>query len=173
MIGEVFGRLVVLERLPSDSNGNAFWNCLCECGLVVRAMGTRLRSGKRTSCGCKRSDLIRERFMKHGHASNWARTREYITWCNMIRRCTQPSHPQFANYGGRGIDLDPRWLEFRVYFEETGFKPKGKSLDRIENNRGYWPGNVRWATSKTQNNNTRPRRTKEQINSDRNFACAV
>ena len=84
----------------------------------------------------------------------------YYIWKEVIRRTTDSTHPRYADYGGRGIDVDPRWAkDIRAFLEDVGPRPSAKhSIDRKDNERGYWPGNVRWATVLEQANNTRGNR---------------
>jgi len=78
----------------------------------------------------------------------------------IVRRCTCPAHKRYADYGGRGIDVDPRWVaDVQVFISDVGERPSSKhSLDRKNNSKGYWPDNVRWATQTEQANNTRMNR---------------
>lgn len=84
----------------------------------------------------------------------------YHVWKDIVRRCTCPSHHRFIDYGARGIDIDPRWVKsVEVFIDDIGPRPSTKhSIDRIDNSKGYWPSNVRWATQTEQNNNTRANR---------------
>lgn len=82
-------------------------------------------------------------------------TIEYRAWDSMRQRCNNPNHRQYANYGGRGIIVCKRWNEFVNFLADMGRRPAGKSLDRIDNSKGYYPSNCRWATSVEQNRNTR------------------
>lgn len=89
---------------------------------------------------------------KHGMKG----TPEWKAWVNARRRCTDPKHPDWKNYGGRGITMAKRWLRsFAAFYEHIGPRPAGLMLERIDNDRGYVPGNVRWATRAEQNANRR------------------
>jgi hypothetical protein len=96
--------------------------------------------------------------VKHGQAYNGAQTPEYDAWRGMIQRCTNPNNKQWKDYGGRGITVCKAWLKsFEAFFKCLGKRPKGKTLDRKNNNGDYKPSNVRWATRKEQRANQRPR----------------
>lgn len=88
---------------------------------------------------------------RHGMAG----TRIYNIWCDMIARCSRPTHPRYASYGGRGITVCERWRSFPNFFADMGHRPEGKSLDRVDNDGPYAPDNVRWATPSEQNTNRR------------------
>ncbi len=105
--------------------------------------------GHTRSCGC----LTAENNYKHGMAN----TKEWNTWVKVISRCTNPKCKNFKDYGGRGIKVCDEWLNsFEAFFEHIGYCPNPQmSIDRIDNEGHYEPGNVRWATKKQQNRNTR------------------
>jgi hypothetical protein len=146
LTGQHFSKLGVIEWAGTWNQKN-FWVCQCECGdpeynPVVVFAGS-LTSGNTTSCGC-----TTRRHKMSG-------TKIYHIWCNMIRRCTDPSKKEYRNYGGRGITVCERWLKFENFYADMGERPDGCTLDRVENNLGYSPENCAWRTYKDQANNTR------------------
>ncbi len=97
--------------------------------------------------------MVRE--MKHGHALSTKRTTEYIIWGSMIKRCTNPKCQAYPNYGGRGIFVCERWLDFRNFYLDMGARPVGLTLERRNNNEGYNPTNCYWATRSQNSLNRR------------------
>src|SRR6266487_506032 len=96
---------------------------------------------------------------RHGHATRKKGiTGTYRSWANMLDRCKSKRRSDYPRYGGRGIRVCRRWRDFARFLEDLGPRPPGLQLDRIDNSRGYEPGNCRWATPKQQANNRRPRR---------------
>lgn len=151
--GKTFGRLRAVEFVRKD--GLTYWLCQCDCGKQKEVHYSALVSGKTKSCGCLNSDIVTARNHKHGKAD----TPEYATWLRMIRRCTISSTPGYENYGGRGISVHPRWMSFDNFYADMGDKPAREySIDRIDNNGNYEPGNCRWATPSQQCRNTRRNR---------------
>lgn len=158
--GRTFGRLTVVSRNGSDPRGKALWLCACSCGQAKTISGATLASGRIQSCGCLHREVAQAtgyKNAKHGQSRGGPRFREYIAWKGMIRRCTNPRSKDWKDYGGRGITVAPEWRDsFDAFFAHIGPKPSPDlSLDRIEANGNYEPGNVRWATALVQRHNRR------------------
>ena len=94
----------------------------------------------------------------HGHAPRRGLTPTYRTWQQLVQRCTNPKNRNYADYGGRGVVVCERWMVFANFVADVGEKPNGLTLDRIDNARGYEPGNVRWVSMHEQNQNRRSTR---------------
>lgn len=152
LTGRVFGRLTVLKQTPQPAwdSGHCvkWWLCRCECGTVHRYRGHHLKAGAQ-SCGCQLREAVLKATTKHG----MYKTREYSIWASMIQRCHNPRSVSFAKYGAKGLMVDPRWRTFPPFYADMGPCPKGYSIDRIENAKGYAPGNCRWADNFQQNGN--------------------
>lgn len=143
LIGNRFGKLVVIARDMSDRHGKARWLCLCDCGNRKIAIGQHLKNGRTRSCGCIK--LI------HGKTGS----PEWNSWQNMKDRCTNPHYVGFGRYGGRGITFCDRWKNFTAFLSDMGPRLPGTSLDRVNVDGNYEPSNCRWATAREQSLNRR------------------
>lgn len=150
ILHHTFGRLIVIARDGATGDGKARWRCLCECGTILTVTGKDLRSGNTQSCGCQRRDQFVaasiKRCTKHGHAAKDSKV--YQAWISMKSRCYYPHNASYARYGGRGIQVCERWRDsFENFLADMGEPPTPQhSIDRIDNDGNYEPGNVRWAT---------------------------
>lgn len=161
MIGEKFGRLTVIEQDPTSTiDGKRKWICVCDCGKRVSVIGTHLRNGNTTSCGCYKLDLLRERVTKCPNKNPHL----YTAWRNMKQRCLNPHHPAFRYYGARGISVCKEWSDDYAAFQGWALNHgylEGLTIDRINNDGNYEPSNCRWVTMSVQCNNKRNNKIKD------------
>jgi len=147
--GQVFGKLTVLEQAGRDKLKKVLWRCRCECGKETVVVSGSLVTGNTTSCGC----VLKAAITKHG---GWNKS-SYNTWRAMIRRCTKPTDKDYPRYGGKGVSVCARWLEYANFAADMGEPVGDETLDRIDTYGNYEPSNCRWAGVRTQNRNTRLR----------------
>jgi len=153
LTGKRFGWLVV-SRLHKLGGGKTRWYCTCDCGAEKSVLATHLVRGNTKSCGCQVGAGNAERNRANAKHGMW-KTNEFAIWTGMLARCNNPSHHQYHRYGARDIKVCQEWQEsFLAFYKHLGDRPSPRhSIDRIDNSKGYEPGNVRWATPIEQCNN--------------------
>lgn len=161
LLGKKFDRLTAVEKTDKRINKHVVWKFLCDCGNEHFAMASEVKNGRTRSCGCLVSEVVSAIRTSHGATVNYTPTPTYVVWQSMIRRCHAPAHKSFKDYGGRGIFVCERWHDFENFLQDMGEKPKGLSLDRIDNNKGYSPDNCSWRSMKEQSRNKRSNRVLE------------
>jgi hypothetical protein len=152
--GQRFGRLVATAMAERNHRGPR-WLCRCDCGKESVVSTRELRTGSTRSCGCLGVERRTAAAVAANQTHGMARTPTYEVWFNMKRRCLDPRHKSYADYGGRGIRVCERWLAFENFLADMGVRPAGLTLERDDVNGDYGPGNCRWATWLQQVRNRR------------------
>lgn len=160
-----FGRLVCAEPFYKEKPDRGWhWKFVCDCGKASSASSRNIQSGHTESCGCFMRDQLAASTSSHGRSKHSA----YMAWAAMMARCYNEKCKHFKNYGGRGISVCAELLIPEMFCKEMGEKPfKKATIDRINNDEGYFCGkcaeckaagrskNVRWADTKIQSRNKR------------------
>lgn len=145
--GKMFGFWTVLGFAGRDSRNATKWKCKCICGNEKIVVVGSLLNGRSKSCGCKQYEMSSAKNKKHGMAS----TPTYKSWKAMFQRCSGKNH--HVEYLRKNISVCKEWNDINVFISDMGLRPDGKTLDRIDNSKGYYKDNCRWATPKQQSNN--------------------
>jgi len=152
LTGQKFGRLTVVKEAVQAKKLEILWECRCKCGNISTVSRRNLRAGHTKSCGCLNVDKIKERSTTHG----MAHTTTFNTWTHMIQRCNNPNCKDYVNYGGRGIKVCYEWEQsFANFYKDMGLKPKGLTIERKNNELGYFKENCYWADYFNQSHNRR------------------
>jgi len=169
-IGKVVDRtghrngLITVVSLHSAPNGRARWNCVCDCGTEKVIPADTLAKGRSKSCGCQTQNFKSKKMTRHGQSRvNGGPSGAYRSWHAALQRCSNPNSHFFVNYGGRGIKFCERWRLFDNFFADMGARPEGHTLDRIDPNGNYEPGNCKWSTPREQSLNQRPKIRNDDI----------
>lgn len=170
LTGQIFGNLVVVKRVEDHvtcgGQKKKMYLCKCSCGNMKVIQSASLRNGRTKSCGCINLAKLKAGRTTHG----MRKTRLYGEWAGMKTRCFNPNSQRFSDYGGRGITVCEEWKnDFKSFYDYVSqlphFGEEGYSLDRINNDGNYEPGNVKWSTAKEQNFNQR-RTAKVEFNGE-------
>ena len=150
--GKVFGRLTTIKYSHMSKNSAQYWECLCSCGNTKVIARSSLLRGISISCGCFKRDQTSQRCLIHGQAKTNTKepTKTYIVWGGIIARLRRPPGKSYI-----GLTVSDEWMQFSNFLRDMGEVPEGKTIDRIDNTKGYSKENTRWATQQEQCRNTR------------------
>jgi hypothetical protein len=158
IIGKKFGKWIVTIRVANKYGTRTRYLCECECGTKREVEGSSLRTGSSKSCGCVSTERISKLRLTHGKT----KTDIFVIWQGIKDRCYNEKGNHWNSHGKRGIKVYEEWIhsfeKFELYIKTLGIRPEGYTLDRINNDGDYEPHNLRWASPRTQANNTRSNR---------------
>lgn len=149
--GKRFAMLTAMNPTALRVRGKVVWLFKCDCGNETSVGASQVINGNTRSCGCIK--LARVKALKYSHGM--AKTKINHVWARMKQRCLNPKCSDYEYYGGRGITVCERWLKFENFFSDMGQPEPGMTLERVDNSKGYEPGNVIWASRKVQGVNMR------------------
>ncbi len=151
LVGQKFGRLLVIERVSNSPYQKTRFRCVCDCGKEKIAASVRLKNGSCQSCGCFQRDGCSLRFRTH----NQSFSPEYKSWDSAKQRCYDLNHKSYRRYGGRGIKMSDDWkLSFESFLKDMGKRPgPGYSLERKDVNGNYCKENCCWIPQIEQQKN--------------------
>ncbi len=153
LVGKRFGNAIVIKREGLDTqHHNSTWLCECICGKLFVTSRCNLIQKHTQSCGCYNIQRIKEYFTTHGKTES----QTYFRWTDMKTRCLNKKSSHYKNYGGRGIKICDRWLNsFEYFLEDMGTVPENMTLERINNDKGYYKENCKWILKSHQPKNRR------------------
>lgn len=152
LVGVRFGMLTAIEIWGTNKRSHALWLVRCDCGVEKTVVRTNLLNGSTNSCGCNASTSRVEKTTTHG----LSKSKAYHAIRNAIRRCTNPDHASWDDYGGRGIYVCDRWLNNpELFVEDFGEPAKGLTLERVDDDGPYSPENCKWEPWSVQGRNKR------------------
>ena len=154
MLNLKFTRLTVIEEVGKYKSGDKIYKCRCDCGGIKSVLSGNLKKGNTKSCGCLKKEKSSEFWSNFNLRHGKTKTKLWKTWSGILDRTTCVTNFAYHRYGGAGIGIFEGWKVFEVFAEYMGEPPtKTHSVDRIDGSKGYFPGNVRWATKREQAEN--------------------
>lgn len=142
IIGDKFNRWTIIDECALRKRGQIMWRCQCDCGTIKEVAGSTIKNGRSKSCGCLQKESVSSKRLKGAIAQST----EYYAWQGMKRRCHNPCHPDFKNFGAKGIHVCSQWFEsFDTFLHDMGSRPDNANhIKRINDKKGYSPDNCSW-----------------------------
>lgn len=151
MTGVRHGRLLGISYSHRGPSGHAHWHFACDCGAVLTADASRVRSGNTTSCGCRHREISAARLLVHGHRAAKRHDGTYRAWQSMKDACYNAASPRYGSAGARGIDVCPEWRhDYERFLADMGRRPPGTTLERRDPDRPYAGPNCAWRVTATR-----------------------